>query len=121
MVGMANGSRCGGGRKQELRKIIPTSATKIHDDETVADKIPRAAANFMEEAVGHFDRAIALCLRACVVDVGRAYRFLVGAGLRLFASPALIPVVFLRLEAKPIGFLPHVQACMILSLDFNSD
>ena len=94
---------------------------KVHDDETVADKIPRVAANLVEEAVGHFDRSIVLCLRACVVDVGRTYRFLVGAGLRLFASPALIPVVFLRLETKPIGFLPHVQAYMILCLDFNSD
>ena len=42
-------------------------------------------------------------------------------GLRVFAGPALIAVVFPRLEAKPIGLLPHVQARMILSFDFNPD
>jgi hypothetical protein len=93
--------------------ILPTSRVKVHDDETLADKILRASANLVEEAAGHFNCPIIFCLRASIVDVGRTYRFLVGAGLRAVAGPTLIAVVFSRLETKPVSLLPHIQACMI--------
>ena len=44
------------------REIIPSLGAKLHDDETLADKIAQTAASFVKEAAGHFNRPVVFCL-----------------------------------------------------------